>query len=410
MSEINLTLSLRRPHADVFACDKRFVILVAGRRWGKTTLAMWCLIVCAFSTDHSLCYYVAPTYGQAKRIAWSVLKGLVPPAARRRTREQELLIELLNGSIIQLHGADHPDRLRGIGLDYVVLDEYADMKPDTWNLVIRPALSNRNGRALFIGTPRGRNHFYEIYCAAKSKSTWQTFLRPTAHGGYVSTDELAAQACDMNPQQFAQEFGASFEDSQARVYHGFDRDQNVMELGLSPHAPLLIGMDFNVNPMTAVVAQRAGEQCHVIDEIVLPNSNTQQMMQEINRRYGGREGIVHPDPSAESRKTSAPAGETDLTIIERERWGVYRNSPYKVVDRINSVNAMLLNAQGSRRLLISPNCKQLIKALDGLTYKEGSKIPDNRSGLDHITDALGYLIMGVFPIITHDVTISQVLL
>ena len=83
-------------------------------------------------------------------------------------------------------------------------------------------------------------------------------------------------------------------------------------------------MDFNVNPMTAVVAQRAGDQCHVIDEIILPNSNTQQMMQEINRRYAGREGVVHPDPSAESRKTSAPAGETDLTIIEREGWGVYR--------------------------------------------------------------------------------------
>ena len=178
MSETNLTLSLRQPHFDVFACVMRHVVLVAGRRWGKTTLAIWCLIVCAFRTDHALCYYVAPTYGQAERIAWSVLKGLVPPAARRRTSEQELLIELRNGSIIQLHGADHPDRLRGIGLDYVVLDEYADMKPDTWNLVIRPALSNRNGRALFIGTPRGRNHFYDIYCAAKSKPNWQTFRRP----------------------------------------------------------------------------------------------------------------------------------------------------------------------------------------------------------------------------------------
>jgi hypothetical protein len=194
------------------------------------------------------------------------------------------------------------------------------------------------------------------------------------------------------------------------VYHGFDRDENVMELEPSPYAPVLIGMDFNINPMTAVVAQKAGNQCQVIDEIVLPNSNTQQMMQEINRRYPGREGVVYPDPSAESRKTSAPAGETDLTIIQRARWPVYRNSPYKVVDRINSVNAMLLNAQGSRRLLISPNCEHLIKALDGLTYKAGSKIPDNRSGLDHITDALAYLIMGVFPIITHGTSITQVLL
>src|SRR3984893_1221519 len=136
-------------------------------------------------------------------------------------------------------------------------------------------------------------------------------------------------------------FGASFEDAQVRVYHGFHLEENVVELEFSAYAPLLIGMDFNVNPMTAVVGQRAGDQCHIIDEIVLSNSNTQQMMQEIARRYDGREGVVHPDPSAESRKTSAPAGETDLTIIERAGYPVCRNSPYKVVDRINSVNAML---------------------------------------------------------------------
>ena len=133
-------------------------------------------------------------------------------------------------------------------------------------------------------------------------------------------------------------------------------------------------------------------------------------MQEINRRYGGREGVVHPDPSADSRKTSAPVGETDITIIERAGWPVYRNSPYKIIDRINSVNAMLLNAHGVLRLFISQRCKHLIKALDGLTYKPGSRIPDNRSGLDHITDALGYLIMGVCPIITNTTSVQQVLL
>ena len=168
MSEINLTLSLRRRHAEVFLCVKRFVVLVAGRRWGKTVMAVWCLIVNAFSRKGSICYYIAPTYGQAKRIAWSLLKKLVPPWARRRTSEQELLIELRNGSIIQLHGADRPDRLRGVGLDYVVLDEYADMRTETWSAVIRPALSNRRGRALFIGTPRGRNHFYDLYLRRQS--------------------------------------------------------------------------------------------------------------------------------------------------------------------------------------------------------------------------------------------------
>jgi len=276
--------------------------------------------------------------------------------------------------------------------------------------VIRPALSDRGGRALFIGTPKGRNHLYGLYCAAKTKMNWATFRFPTEQGSYVLPDELAAVRVDMDHQQYAQEFGASFEDSQARVYHAFHLEENVLELEISDYAPLLIGMDFNVNPMTAVVGQRAGDQCHIIDEIVLPNSNTQEMMAEINRRHGGREGIVHPDPSAKSRKTSAPVGETDLTIIERAGWSVYRSSPYKLVDRINSVNAMLLNAQGQRKLLISPRCKHLINALDCLTYKEDSKIPDNRSGRDHITDAVGYLIMGVFPMITSTVSSQQVFL
>jgi hypothetical protein len=408
MSEINLGLSLRRRHAEVFSCCKRFIVLVAGRRWGKTVLAIWCLVVNAFSNTDGICYYIAPTYGQAKRIAWGVVKKLVPPEARRRTSEPELLIELPNGSIIQLHGADRPDRLRGVGLNYVVLDEYANMRAETWTEVIRPTLSDRDGRALFIGTPRGRNHFYDLYRAAKFRENWATFHYSTKQGGYVPVDELAALAGEMDRQLYAQEFCASFEDKQGRVYCGFDREENVVELTYSPHAPLLIGMDFNIQPMTAVIGQRAGDQCHIIDEVVLPNSNTQQMMDEINRRYGGREGIVHPDPSAKSRKTSALAGETDLTIIERAGWPVYRNSPYKVVDRINSMNAMLLNAQGFRRLLISPHCKHLIKALDCLTYKEGSKIPDTKSGLDHITDALGYLVMGVFPIVKDGVSFSTV--
>jgi hypothetical protein len=405
---VEVTLALRRPHAEVFSCDKRSIVLVAGRRWGKTMLAFWCTIVHAFGNCNRICYYIAPTYRQAKMIGWSVLKELVPPEARRRTSELELLIEMRNGSTIQLHGADCPDRLRGVGLDCVVLDEYADMRPETWSAVVRPALSDRGGRALLIGTPRGRNHFYDLYCAAKFRENWATFHYPTKQSGYVPSAELEALAAEMDPQLYAQEFCASFEESQTRVYYAFDIEKNVVQLTPSPQSPLLVGMDFNICPMTAVVGQRAGDQCQIIDEIVLPNSNTQEMMAEINRRYGGREGIVHPDPSAESRKTSAPVGETDLTLIERAGWPVYRSSPYKIVDRVNSVNAMLLNAQGSRRLLISPQCKHLIKALDCLTYREGTKIPDKRSGLDHIADALGYMIMGAFPIITNTVSIHTV--
>lgn len=408
MCEINLNLNLRRRQAQVFSCPKRFIVVVAGRRWGKTTLAIWWLIVNAFRGDDRLCYYIAPTYRQAKRIAWAVLKKLIPASARSRISEQELLVELPNGSTIQLHGADHPDSLRGVGLDYVVLDEYASMHADTWSAVVRPMLSDRQGRALFIGTPKSFNSFYDLFVHAESNETYAAFQFATEDGGYVPPEELATLQLDMDPIRYAQEFRASFQSLQGRVYHAFDRKLNVTDLMPLPNADLLIGMDFNISPMSAVIAQRAGDQCQIIDEIILTNSNTQEMMDEINRRYKGRHGIVHPDPSGVARKTSAPVGQTDFVIIEQAGWQVYRATLYPMVDRINTVNARLCNAHGQRRLLISRRCTQLIRALDCLTYKEGTKILDKRSGLDHVTDALGYLVMGLFPIVTNSVSIQTV--
>src|SRR4051812_42769576 len=408
MSEINLNLKLRPRQAQVFRCPKRFVVVVAGRRWGKTTVAIWWLVVHAFSSGDRLCYYIGPTYKQVKRIAWALLKKLILPGARSRISEQELLIELPNGSSIQLHGADHLDSLRGVGLDYVVLDEYASMRSETWTTVVRPMLSDRKGCALFIGTPKSFNCFYDLYVHAESNENWAPFRFATEEGGYVLPEELAAVEMDMDNKRYAQEFQASFESLQGRVYHAFDRKLNVTDLTVLPNADLLIGMDFNVSPMSAVIAQRAGEQIQIIDEVVLDNANTQQIMDEINRRYRGRHGIVHPDPSGIARKTSAPVGQTDFVIIQQAGWQVYPAKPYPMVDRINTVNARLCNAHGQRKLLISCRCVRLIRALDCLSYKEGSKIPDKTSGLDHIVDALGYLTMGVFPIITDTVTIETI--
>lgn len=400
MTSVNVTHTLRRRQASVFGCPKRFIVAVSGRRWGKTQLALWWLIVNAFSGDNRACYYIAPNYRQGKRIAWVALQQLIPIVARRYTSQQELSIELLNGSLIQLHGAGNPNSLRGVGLDFVVLDEFGDMDPEIWQTVVRPMLADRMGRAMFIGTPKSYNHFYDLYMAAKWMQNWAAFFFRTEEGGYVAPDELAAIRAEMDARQYAQEFEASFETQAGRVYHAFDREHNVGTFPLLPNADLMIGMDFNVSPMTAVIAQRAGDQYQFFDEILLMNSNTPEMMQEINRRYKGRHGVVHPDPSGVARKTSAPVGQTDFVIIEQAGWPVYRATLYPLVDRINTVNARLCDAQGRRRVLISPNCKHLIKALDGFMYKEKSKIPDKRSGLDHITDALGYLLVAACPLVT----------
>jgi len=352
-----------------------------------------------------LCYYIAPTEDQAKEIAWRSLKEMVPPSLTLRTRESDLEIELVNHSLIKLHG---PRFLRGAGLDFVVLDEFAYMPADLWPEVVRPMLVDREGRALIISTPQGFNHFYDLYQEALSRSGWAVFHFPTAHGGYVSANELALLRSSMDPRLYRQELEASFELQEGRVYHAFSRDSNVTNVPLIPGLPLLVGMDFNVNPMCAVVAQKAGEQCHVSAEIVLPNSNTFEMMDELVRRYPAQKGVVHPDPSGAARKTSSAVGQTDHAIIRQAGWQVYVMKPHQIVDRINAVNAMFHNANGERRLFIDHKCKHLIRGLDGLSFKEGTKIPDKSLGFDHITDALGYLMMGVFPMIRNEVSVSSV--
>lgn len=404
-------ISVRRDfgpqHHQILCCDRRFIVLVAGRRWGKTTLGLFKALCHAASARSQVCYYIGPSERQAKEMGWRTLKQLVPPVLMRRIRESELEIEIANGSIIKVHG---PQSLRGTGLDFAVLDECAYMPAEFWPEVVRPMLADREGRALLSSTPRGFNHFCDLYHEAQSRSDWAAFRYPTAQGGYVSANELALLRSTMDPKLYAQEIEAAFELQSGRVYHAFSRDLNVTDVPMVPDLPLLVGMDFNVDPMTAVVAQKVGEQCHVSAEIVLPNSNTFEMMQELLRRYPQQWGVVHPDPSGSARKTSAAVGQTDHAIIRQAGWVVYSLKPYPIVDRINSVNAMFENANRQRRLLIDRKCKHLIRALDGLTFKAETHLPDKSTGFGHITDALGYLIMGVFPMLKDEVTVTQVLI
>jgi hypothetical protein len=301
-------LTIRRDfgpqHHQILCCAKRFIVLVAGRRWGKTTLGLFKML-CHAAAPAQVCYYIGPTERQAREMGWRTLKQLVPPEIIHRFRESELEIELVNRSIIKVHG---PQSLRGNGLDFAMLDECAYMPAELWSEVVRPMLADREGRALLSSTPRGFNHFCDLYHEAQSRSDWAAFRHPTAQGGYVSANELALLRSTMDPKLYAQEIEASFELQSGRVYHAFSRDLNVTDVPMVPDLPLLVGMDFNIDPMTAVVAQKIGEQCHISAEIVLPNSNTFEMMQELLRRYPGGWGVVHPDPSGAARKTSAAVG------------------------------------------------------------------------------------------------------
>ena len=408
------------PQWQILMDPHRFKVVVAGRRFGKTYLSLMWLIMHASGTPDErrgwkTCWYVAPTYRQAKEIAWKLLKRLIPREIVARVNENELQITCRNGNEISLRGADNYDSLRGVALSALVLDEFASMHQSAWTEVLRPALADLQGSLLAIGSPAGYNHFYDMYNHAHDHAKypqWESFKFTTEDGGNVPVEEIESAKREMDPRTFRQEFLASFESLDGRVYQEFARSRNIREDVL--HAPgrsVLVGLDFNVNPMSAVVAHRYADQLHVFGEISIPNGNTELMCEALKERFRGESILVFPDPSGNSRKTSAPVGITDFAILQQS--GLTVMAPPKappVKDRINNVNAMIKDAAGASRLFVSPSCTKLIKALEGLTYIPETSVPDKSGGLDHIVDALGYLVNYEFPIVTRRVSSSELLM
>jgi hypothetical protein len=388
-------MNLSDPQDAIYYSDARFRVVVAGRRFGKTYLSTTELLRYAALGKNRNVWYVAPTYKAAKDIAWDMLKEEVPKGWIRKINESELSMRLVNGSVISLKGAEKPDNLRGRSVDFVVLDEFADMKPETWSEVLRPSLSDKQGHALFIGTPKGRNHFYDLW--TQDLDDWQSFQYTTLEGGNVPDYEIEAAKRDLDERTFKQEYEAAFVNYSGIIYYNFDRQKSV-EPTLLGEDVLHIGMDFNLDPMSAVVAIRQGSSLRIIDEIVIYGSNTDEIADEIKQRYPNKKIIVYPDPACKQRKTSA-GGRTDLSILVNAGFAVkVRERHTSVRDRINSVNARLKTSDGERHLFVDPKCKQTIKSLERQTYKEGTSQPDKDSGYDHMNDALGYLVDYLYPI------------
>lgn len=220
MTTLNLSIELHPKQYDVFEDDSRFIVLVAGRRFGKTTLAVQKLLVNALDHPSSLNWYIAPTYTQAKMIAWRMLLQAVPVALIAKKNETELALTLQNGSRIELKGCDNPDSLRGVGVKYVVVDEFAIIPDamDLWGAVLRPLLTDTKGRALFIGTPKGLNTFHDLYQKGiRGDDEFKSFLFTSYENPYIDPQEIEKAKSDTLPSIFAQEYLCSFVASDENV-------------------------------------------------------------------------------------------------------------------------------------------------------------------------------------------------
>lgn len=393
----------------------RFRVAVCGRRFGKTFLATEELRRAAslavkhnISTDNEI-WYGAPTFKQGKRVFWKRLKKAVPFAwLERAPNETECSITLKSGHVIRVVGLDNYDALRGSGLWFFLGDEWQDAPPEAWTETIRPMLSTAGGHALFIGTPKGFNHFRDAYLLGQpgGDPTYRSFLYTTEDGGNVPPSEILAAQSQLDERSFRQEYRASFETYAGRVVYAFSRTDNVRPCAYNPAKPIKVGLDFNINPMSATIWQEDGDVSFQIDEIIMPTSNTDEMADELARRYGkpsfdpSRQELRHieiyPDPAGEQRRTSAQ-GRTDIGILRTRGFSVMAMRSHPLVrDRLNVTNSRFRAADGTIRAFIDPKCRHSIEAYERLIYREGTNEPDKGSGFDHIVDGAGYYFFGRF--------------
>lgn len=215
MADINV--SLHDAQMEIFKSEARFKVISAGRRFGKSRLAAWVLLIKALQSKSKDVFYVGPTFQQSKDIMWGMLKELGRDVIKA-AHENTAVLTLINDRKIYLKGSDRPDTLRGVGLEYVVLDEYASMKPEVWEMILRPTLADVKGGAMFIGTPAGKNHFYKLFLEAQENEDWEAFQFNSTDNPLLDPKEIQAAKSSMSTQAFRQEFEATFESFSGGIF------------------------------------------------------------------------------------------------------------------------------------------------------------------------------------------------
>jgi len=409
-------LSLRPMQGLIFQDRRRFRVVLAGRRGGKTVLGGVELSRGA-AERKGVYYYVAPTYRMAKDIAWDTYKSIIPERWIRKKNESNLRIDLINGSVIYLKGSEDPDALRGPALSGVVMDECAFQQEYTWRSVIRPALSDRSGWALFTTTPSPEGTagwFYEMILLLKNADLvdpglerlnpqqWTLYEYTSLQGGNIPAIEIEEAKRTLAPEVFEREYEAKIMSNTGLVVSCFSMLNMDSTVEDDEELPLYVGMDFNNDPLTAICANiikvnGRPVQLRVFNELNLRGATTWDMAEVLIDLYGeNRRIIACPDPTGKRKQTSG-VGVSDHQILKKAGITVYApEAPYNTADGIRAANAALRTADGEVHTKINPRCHELIKSFRTLGYAKGTRMPNKKLGVDHSFDAFKYLCLGKF--------------
>jgi hypothetical protein len=393
----------------------RFVACACGRGSGKTEIARRRIVrYLSIEQDEgpAIYFYALPTYQQAKRVAWRPLKALIPDYwLAEEPNEGELTIRTNFGNSLYVVGLDRPHRIEGEQYSGGVIDESCDQKPEAFNLSILPALSHRNGWCWRIGVPKragvGAPEFHEFWRNGAPPGRGAEYESYTWPSSDILTPEQLQWAREhLDARDFAEQYEASWQHVGGLVFYAFNEVLNVSQLHYKTHLPLVIGSDFNVDPMAWVIGQTNEDrtQLFILDELFIRNTNTRDTLDTLAKRYSGHQAGFEFFGDATGRARKTAASETDYVQIRNDkRFGgariFYPNANPPRHDRFAACNAMFCNAAGQRRLFIDRRCRNLIRDLSTRGYQEGSSEPDDYGDVGHATDALGYIVHRLFPLL-----------
>jgi hypothetical protein len=403
--------------------DVRFKVVPAGRRSGKTERAKRYVVKKALEISGN--YFVAaPTRDQVKRIYWNDLIALCGSVSKKPplgeayfsyTKTADLTIQfhpLLGGSTITLIGLDQPQRIEGIAWHGGVIDEIADVKEGAWELNISPALNTTNPTmphyrpwCWLIGVPDGLNHYYDMAQLAQSGNPdWKLYTWKSSE--ILPPDVIESAKTQMSEKQFKQEYEASFETANGRIYYDYG-NHNVTDETIEPHEQILWCHDFNFTPMSSAICVRRGDDIYCLDEIVLESATARQAAIEFCDKFKfhkNKSVIVYGDPAGRAgEKHGHNSDYTDIELVLRNNGWRYtrkvKSAAPAIRDRQNAVRAKIMNANGKTSLFVNPLiCKYLHKGLATVQTMKGSTFMEQQTDYQHITTAVGYMIDYEFPL------------
>lgn len=380
---------LLTPSQTLIAQDlHRFRVVDCGRRFGKTTLAIEEMKGKAVAKPSRIAY-IAPTYQQARDIAWEALKGELKPITKKVNESRlELVVKTITGgeSLIILRGWEAIETLRGQKFDFIVIDEIASMRNfwAMWQEVVRPTLTDVRGEGLFISTPKGFNHFYELFNMEAEDSDYKSFQFTTYDNPHIPPDEVDKARLELTEDRFAQEYLADFRKTEGLVYKEFDRTKHLYSDGEIDDLKIVAkvgGLDFgHTNPTALLTILIDGDNNYYVDNEWYETGHTEEEVGE----YVAACGLdrVYPDPESPS----------SITVLRRKKVNVRDVVKNKdsIKNGINVVRELFKN----NRLKINKRCVNTIWELETYSYPEKKDLHNEEENPikenDHAMDALRY--------------------